>query len=46
MEIKEFTSTATIDTVNLDHNGTAISCSDSAFLLNNTFMRVVVVAGN
>ena len=44
---KIFISTATIDNVHLDHNGTAISCSDSAFPHNtNTAMETVIVAGN
>ena len=44
---KNLISTATIDNVHLDHNGTAISCSDSALPLNttNTAIKTVVVAG-
>ena len=44
---KNFTSTATIDNVHLDHNGTAISCSDSALPLNttNTAIKTVILAG-
>ena len=44
---KNFTSTATIDNVHLDHNGTAISCNDSSFSRNttNTANKTVVVAG-
>ena len=45
---KNFTSTATIDNVHLDHNGTAISCSDSSFSRNttSTAIKTVLVAGN
>ena len=45
---KKFISTATIDNVYLDHNGTAILCSDSAFSRNttNTAIKTVIVAGN
>ena len=40
-----FISTATIDNVDLDHNGTAISCSDSAFPQYTTAVETVVVPG-
>ena len=45
---KNVISTATIDSANIDHNGTAISCSDSSLPLNttNTSKETVVVAGN
>ena len=46
---KEFISTATIDNVALDHNGTAISCSGSVFpqstTTNTTATKTVIVAG-
>ena len=46
---KEFISTATIDNVALDHNGTAISCSGSVFpqstTTNTTATNTVIVAG-
>ena len=44
---KNLISTATIDSVNIDHNGTAISCSDSSLPLNttNTSKETVLVAG-
>ena len=45
---KNLISTATIDSVNIDHNLTAISCSDSSLPLNTTITskETVVVAGN
>ena len=42
-----FISTATIDNVHLDQNGTAILCGDSALpQISNTAMDTVIVAGN
>ena len=44
---KNFISTATIDNVHLDHNGTAISCHDSVFpqSTTNTATEIVILAG-
>ena len=42
-----FTSTATVKNVHLDHNGTKMSCNDSATpQLSSTRSRTVIVSGN